>query len=84
MTGRTWLLLSWIVVGTAALVAHAVLLWQVLRVERAKLPLGWRLGALIPAVTPFVGWAVGKRATVVVWGVLVGIYMVLRMLESSV
>lgn len=82
MTGRTWLLLSWIVVGAAVLVVHAVLLWQVFRSE--KLSWSWRLGALVPVVAPVAAWVEGKRASVIVWGLTVVLYVALRSLEGFV
>ncbi len=82
MTPRTWLLLGWIVVGTAVLIAHAALLYQVLRSD--KVELGWRLAALVPPVAPFVGWACGKRKSVVVWSTLVVTYAALRAAKSLV
>ena len=36
LTPRTWLLLAWIVVGAAVLVAHVNVVWQVLSTTRAK------------------------------------------------
>ncbi|MGE0788248.1 MAG: hypothetical protein AB7S26_21425 [Sandaracinaceae bacterium] len=82
MSPRTWLLVSWIVVGAACLVAHVALLVSVFRSEKLTLPV--RLLALVPALAPFVAWAADRRAVTVVWAVLVVAYLVLRALEGAV
>ena len=80
MTSDTWLLLSWIVVGAAVLVAHAVLVWQVLRSD--DLPAGVRWWALVPVVTPVLAFKAGGRWSLAVWALLLLTYVVLRSLEG--
>ncbi|MEQ8457727.1 MAG: hypothetical protein RLO52_47725 [Sandaracinaceae bacterium] len=77
MTSGTWLLLSWILVGAATLVVHALVLWQVLWAEK---PAGkWRWLALIPPAAPVIGWLGGRRVAPILWGVLALTYLVLRL-----
>lgn len=77
MTPGAWLLLSWILVGAAALIVHAVVLWQVLW---AKEPAGrWRLMALFPPAAPVIGWLGGRRVAPILWGVLALTYLALRL-----
>lgn len=82
MTPRTWLLLSWIVVGAAVLIVHTVVLWQVLR-AREVAP-RWRWLALLPPAAPVVAWVEGRRVAPVLWGVFVAVYVVLRVLEGRI
>lgn len=80
MTPRGWLLLSWIVVGAAVLVAHVVVVVQVFRAEK----LAWkhRWWALVPALAPFLAWVDGRRVSPIVWGALVLTYLLLRAMEG--
>ena len=80
MTPRAWLLLSWIVVGAAMLVVHAVVLFQVFRAE--KLPKKHRWWALLPVVAPVLAWIDGRRAAPIVWVGVLLTYLVLRALEG--
>ena len=81
MTARTWLLLSWIVVGAALLVAHLVILVQVVRAEPERLPRPWRLLAVVPVAAPVLAWLGGARRSVYVWGALAALYLTLRLVE---
>ncbi len=77
MTGRAWLLLSWVLVGAAVLVVHAVVLWQLRSV-------GWRAkvaALLIPPIAPALAWRAGRRVAPILWAVLVVTYVALRLLE---
>lgn len=80
MTPRTWLLLSWIVVGAAVLVAHVVLVWRVLR-EKEELG-NQRWWALIPVAAPILAVRAKRWIALSVWGVLLITYVVLRLLEG--
>jgi hypothetical protein len=82
VTPRTWLLLSWVVVGAAALTVHTAVLWQVVR-SRELAP-RWRWVALFPPATPVVAWMAGRRVGPVAWAVVVGAYVALRLLEGRV
>jgi hypothetical protein len=82
VTPRTWLLLSWIVVGAAVLVAHAVVFWQVVRAR--ELEAKWRWLALFPPATPVLAWLDGRRVAPVVWAVFVVTYLALRLMEGRV
>jgi len=75
-----WLLLSWIVVGAAALVAHVVLVWQVLGAGEQLGARRW--WALLPPATPFLAFRAGRRWSIGVWGTLLVTYVVLRLLEG--
>lgn len=81
VTPRTWLLLSWILVGAAVLVAHVVLVWQILR-RMGDPPGRQRWWALIPVVAPFFAYHDKRWVTLGVWGSLVLAYVVLRFLEG--
>jgi hypothetical protein len=74
---RVWLLLAWIVVGTAVLIVHALVVWRGVRAK--QLSWTWRLLALVPPAAPVVAWRAGHRALPIVWGVLVIGYVVLRL-----
>lgn len=79
MTARTWLLLSWIVVGAAVLVAHVVLVWRVLREKEALGNDRW--WALVPVATPILAVRARRWVALSVWGALLITYGVLRLLE---
>lgn len=79
MTGRVWLLLAWVLVGAAVLVAHAAVLWQLRGSE-----LDWRArlaALLVPPLAPVLAWRAGRRASPIAWALLVITYVVLRLLE---
>jgi hypothetical protein len=78
VSGRAWLLIAWIVVGAAALVVHAVVLWQVLRAR--DLAPKWRALAIIPVAAPVLAWMDKRRTAPILWAVLVGGYVILRLL----
>lgn len=80
MTPRAWLLLSWIVVGAAVLIAHAVVVVQVFRARK----LAWkhRWWALVPVAAPVLAWIDGRRVSPIFWGALVLTYLVLRAVEG--
>ena len=80
MTPRAWLLSSWVVVGAAVLIAHAVVVFQVVRAR--DLPVKHRFWAVIPLLAPVLAWRDGRRSSVFVWVVLVVVYVVLRGLEG--
>ncbi len=80
MTGHAWLLLSWIVVGAAVLVAHVVLVWRVLRSD--DLPARQRWWALLPLATPVLAFKAGRRWSLGAWVILLVTYVVLRLLEG--
>ena len=82
MSSRTWLLLSWIVVGAAVVVVHAVVLRQAL--NASSIPRRRRLWAFVPIVAPIMAWVDGRRAGPVAWMILVTGYVVLRLLEGAV
>ena len=75
MTPKAWLLLSWIVVGTALLVVHVVVLFQALRGDQKA-----RWFALIPPAAPVFAWLHGARIVPIVWGLLLALYVGLRSL----
>ncbi|MCB9596381.1 MAG: hypothetical protein H6719_26905 [Sandaracinaceae bacterium] len=80
MTPRTWLLISWIVVGATVLVAHAAMVWQVIR---SKDPPGrQRWWALVPAVAPYLAFKDRRWITLGIWTTSVVAYLVLRALEG--
>lgn len=80
MTGPAWLLLSWVLVGAAVLVAHALVLRQCLSAR--ELPRRVRLLAfLLPPVAPLVAWIAGRRVAPVLWAGLLVAYLVLRGFE---
>lgn len=80
MTPRTWLLLSWIVVGAIVLIAHAALVWLVIR---SKEPPGrHRWWALIPLATPFFAFRDKRWVALGVWAGSIVTYLVLRLLEG--
>ena len=90
MTSRAWLLLGWVIVGAAALLAYVVVAWQALRAPGAADPGApetpraaprWRFLALIPPLAPGVAWALGRRAGPIVLAILVAAYVGLRLLE---
>lgn len=70
------LLLGWIMLFAALLLAHLANLWMALRSD--ELPWTWRLFALIPVFTPWVAWAGGHRTGPVLWMVCCTLYMALR------
>lgn len=78
MTWRTWLLLSWIVVGAAILVVHVAVLRQAL--NAASIPRRRRLWAFVPIVAPLMAWVDGRRVGPIAWVVLVVGYVVLRLI----
>jgi len=80
VTSRTWLLLSWIVVGAAVLVAHVVLVWRVVREKEALGQHRW--WALVPVVTPFLAVRAKRWVALSVWGAFVVTYVVLRLMEG--
>lgn len=82
MTPRTWLLLSWILVGAAVLVAHVVVLRRALGAKEVSAT--WRWLSLVPPVAPVVAWIGGGRVAPIVWGGLVVAYVVLRVLEGRI
>lgn len=77
MTSEVWLLVGWILVGAAFLVAHLVTLWSCLRA--GNIPPLVRALALLPPATPLVAWRVGKRTLPIVWAVLLAVYIGLRL-----
>jgi len=77
VTGGTWLLLSWILVGAAVLVVHAVVLWQVIWAERTEAR--WRWLALLPPAAPVIAWLGGRRVSPILWGAFALTYLVLRL-----
>lgn len=80
VTPRTWLLLSWIVMGAVVLTVHAVLVWQVVR---SKDPPGrQRWWALLPPVAPYLAWKDRRWITLAVWAGALVAYVVLRALEG--
>lgn len=79
MSARGLLLLSWIAIGAAVLVVHAVVLWQVIRAR--ELAWKWRALAIIPIAAPILAWRDKRRVAPIAWGVLVALYVVLRLLE---
>jgi hypothetical protein len=64
-------------VGAAWLVLHLLVVWQAMRASE----LAWhkRLLALVPPAAPAVAWAGGRRVAPAVWGILLVIYVVLRL-----
>lgn len=80
VTGRTWLLLSWILVGWVFLILHAVVFWQAARAKNVEAR--WRWLALIPPVAPVVAWKGGRRVAPILWSILLLAYLVLRAFES--
>lgn len=74
-----WLLASWIVVGAAWLLLHAVVVWQAVR--EGSLAAWWRLLALVPPAAPVVAWKAGRRVAPVLWAVFLALYASLRLLE---
>ncbi len=79
VTAKAWLLLSWIVVGAALLVAHLAVLVQALGAR--ELAAKYRLLALVPPLAPVVAWIGGRRAAPIAWLVLLVTYVVLRLFE---
>ncbi len=77
MSGRAWLLLSWVLVGAVVLFAHAVVLWQ-LRNAGRRIVLA---AILIPPAAPVLAWREGRRVAPALWLALVATYVVLRTLE---
>lgn len=82
MTARVWLLLVWVLVGTAVLVVHAVVLWQVIRARQVEPR--WRWLALIPPLAPVLAWVDGRRVAPIAWIVMVVVYVTLRLFEGRV
>ena len=67
-----------IVSGAALLVLHLALL---LRAVRARQLPGWaRALALVPVVTPVIGWQAGARGLCVAWGTCGLLYAALRVI----
>ncbi len=77
VTAAVWLLIGWILVGAALLVVHLVLLW--LCVRAPNLSLAMKLLSLVPVATPVVGWVSGLRVQPILWVVLLGVYVALRL-----
>ena len=69
------LLVSAVLVLAALLVVHVALVGRVL--TSAKTSKRERLASLVPLLTPVIAWRVARRA-VVAWGVLLALYLVLR------
>jgi hypothetical protein len=82
VTARVWLLLVWVLVGTAVLVVHAVVLWQVIRARQVEPR--WRWLALIPPLAPVLAWVDGRRVAPIAWIVMVVVYVTLRLFEGRV
>jgi hypothetical protein len=76
MGSAAWMLIAWVLVGAAFLLAHAVALWQ--GVSARSLPPAWRIAALLPPAAPVVAWKGGARVAPVLWGVALVTYVVLR------
>lgn len=79
MSAHAWLLLSWVLVGAAVLVAHAVVVAQALCAR--QLDWRFRLAALVPPIAPFVAWYGGRRVAPIAELVLIVVYATLRALE---
>lgn len=79
MTPKTWLLLSWVVVGMFVLIAHAGVLARALMSNER-----YRWVALFPPAAPILAWRAGARGWPIVWLVLLILYVILRLLQSSV
>jgi hypothetical protein len=77
VTAAVWLLISWILVGAAFLVVHLVLLWLCLRAPNLSLTM--KALSFLPPATPIVGWASGLRVQPILWLVLLGVYVALRL-----
>ena len=80
MTPHGWLLVSWVLSGAAVLVAHLVVVVSVFNAK--SLPWKHRWWALVPVAAPVLAWLDGRRASPVIWALLVLTYLVLRALEG--
>ncbi len=77
MSSALLLLIAWVAVGAALLVAQVVNMWLGLRAK--GLAFGWRLLSLVPPAAPAVAWAGGRRVAPILWGVLLVVYVALRL-----
>ncbi|MEM9070209.1 MAG: hypothetical protein AAGE52_17010 [Myxococcota bacterium] len=75
MSGPLLWLIAAIVLGAAVLVAHVALLWGTVT---SNVDRHWKWLALVPLLTPVAGWRAELRKTVVVWGIVVTAYVVVR------
>ncbi len=75
MGSAFWLLISAVLLFAAWILAHFALLARVLRSE---LTAGWKWGSLVPVVTPVAAWKAEHRVGVVIWGVFLVAYIVIR------
>jgi hypothetical protein len=70
-----------VVLGAVALVVHVAVWLAVMRAP--ELSRAWRLGALLPPITPIAAWRAGKRKAAVAWCVLVAAYVVVRVIGGA-
>jgi len=71
-----WVLVFAIVLSTAWALTHLSLLLGVLTSK--ELETKDKALALVPFLTPWKAWVVGRKVGVVCWGVFLGAYLVLR------
>jgi hypothetical protein len=76
MTRDIAVLLGLIVVGASWLIVHVLLMTRVARSR--VLPTRVRLLALLPPLTPLLGWAAGARALTLAWAAHGLLYCLLR------
>ena len=70
------LLIAAVLVFAVFLLSHLVLLKAVFESNIAR---NWKLLSLIPFVTPVAAWKVARRKSVVIWGVLLAVYFIIRL-----
>lgn len=71
-----------VILGAVALVVHLAVLSAVLRAP--ELSRAWRLGALLPLVTPIAAWRSGRRFAALAWGATILAYVVARLVGSYI
>ena len=80
MTTALWLLIFAILVSTAWVLTHLALLIAVL--SSSDLERNDKLLALVPVLTPWKAWVVGKKVGAVLWGVFIAAYAVIRIVAA--
>lgn len=76
MPGSLVAFVAAVLFGAVALVVHLAVLVAVLGAP--ELSRAWKLGALLPPITPVAAWRSGRRFAAVAWGVSVAAYVVAR------
>lgn len=70
------ILIALVIVLAAWIVTHVALLVRTLGVSEITSPQRWM--AWLPVTTPYVGWKLGKKRHAVLWGLLMVLYLALR------